>query len=86
MPYPGAICPGSRPPDTGWATDSACADPGPRGDASPGSSQAGPRASPRPRACSAEAPGSAKASGAAPAEARPSLSCPGQVQDKGCGS
>lgn len=48
MPYPGAICPGSRPPDTGWATDSARAYTGPRGDASPGSSQASPRESPPP--------------------------------------
>ena len=86
MPYPGAICPGSRPPDTGWATDSARAYTGPRGDASPGSSQASPRESPRPRACSAEAPGTAKASGTARAEARPCLSCPGPDQEKGCGS
>ena len=89
MPYPGAICPGSRPhADTGctpagarkctrsggWSTDSARADPGPGGDASPGSSKAGPRASPCPRAGSADPPGTAKASGTA----RPCLSCPGQ--------
>ena len=95
MPYPGAVCPGSRPHagtgctpagarectgSGGRATDSARADPGPRGGASPGSSQAGPRASPSPRACSAEA------SGTAPAEARPCLSCPGHDQEKGCGS